>query len=123
MDAPLDGDLSANVEAAQLRHREALAALTAGQEEGALRHVLQASDLLREIGPEGVTRMLLARAEGLLARLGGEGALSTHPQSAELLRGQRLIRGARQALADGDYLRAIQRAFHACQLLGLVSSR
>jgi hypothetical protein len=63
--------------------------------------------------------MLLARAEGELARLGGDAAVHSDSPSPELLRGQRLIRGANQALDDRDYMRAIQRAFYACQVLGL----
>jgi hypothetical protein len=119
---PIDGDGSGNVEAAAARHQEAVAALAAGRPAEALRHTLQASDLLRELGAEGVTRMLLARAERELTRLGGAEALSAEAPPEEMLRGQRLVRGAEQALAEGDYLRAIQRAFYACQVLGLVPS-
>jgi hypothetical protein len=118
----IDGDGSGNVEAATLRHQEAVTALAAGRHAEALEHTLQASDLLRELGAEGVTRMLLARAEREITRLGGAEALSAESPSEELLRGQRLVRGAEQALAEGDYLRAIQRAFYACQVLGLVPS-
>jgi hypothetical protein len=121
-DGPAGGDLSGNVEAATLQHKDAVAALAAGRQADALQHTLQASDLLREVGPEGVTRMLLARAERELTRLGGEGAQSSRDTSEEVQRGQRLVRGAQQALAEGDYLRAIQRAFYACQVLGLVPS-
>lgn len=81
----------------------------------ALRATLYASDLLREAGPEGVARMLVARAEtGLDAEADG----GVEPGALE--RGERFVLGARAAVEDGDYTLAIQRAYYACQLLGLM---
>ena len=114
--------LAVSFDAATQRHQEAVAALAGGQRGDALRHTLQGSDLLREVGPEGVARMLLARAEGELERLGTQGTPASDDASAQVERGERLIRGAHQALAEGDYLRAIQRAFYACQVLGVRAS-
>jgi hypothetical protein len=119
---PISGGLADSFEAATLRHREAVAALADGRRGDALSHTLQGSDLLREVGPEGVARMLLARAEGELARVGAQGTPATEEATAQVERGERLIRGAHQALAEGDYLRAIQRAFYACQVLGVRAS-
>jgi hypothetical protein len=119
---PRDGSLSGSLEGAVQRHQEAVSDLASGRRADALRHTLQGADLLRELGPDGVTRMLIARAESELERRSGGGDLSASAASEELLRGQRLIRGAHQALESGDYLRAIQRAYYACQVLGLGSS-
>jgi hypothetical protein len=114
--------LAISFEAATLRHREAVAALADGRRGEALSQTLQGSDLLREVGPEGVARMLLARAEGELARVSAQGAPASDEATTRVERGERLIRGARQALDEGDYLRAIQRAFYACQVLGVRAS-
>jgi hypothetical protein len=130
-----------NLERAEVEHAEAVAALAAGREGEALGAALEAADLIREVGPESVTRLLLARAESRLealeavngkprtptvaeqvaaAALGEDGdAGDPDGEQIDLERGRRLIRGAQLALEQGDFVRAIQRAYYACQVLGL----
>jgi hypothetical protein len=110
--------IAGNLLEAKAHHDRAVAALTAGADAEALEGALHASDLIREVGPESVSRMLLARAESQLeaALAAGQGPPGGQ---VDLQRGQRLIRGAQLALEEGDYVRAIQRAFYACQVLGL----
>lgn len=112
----VDVAIAANLDEARLRHARAIAALEEGRNGEALAEALHASDLIREVGPEGVSRLLLARAEGALERLRDRGV---NGEEEDVVRGQRLVRGAHLALEAGDYLRAVQRAFYACQLLGL----
>ena len=88
-------------------------ALAAGDLRAAVQATLHGADLLRAVGPEGVARTLVARAEGGLAWAG------TPADPVALGRAERLVHGARQAVATGDYGLAIQRAYYACQLLGL----
>lgn len=87
-----------------------------GDEARALLHALVASDLLREVGPESVVRVLIRQAEARRAILEADPGGVT---AEDLARGDRLIRGARVALASGEYARAAQRAFYACQILGV----
>ena len=109
--------IGANVQEAKAEHAAGVAALDGGHEAEALTHALHAADLLREVGPEGVTRMLVARAERELA-LRAESRESKELPEDEA-RSQRLLRGARIALDAGDYALAIERAFYSCQLLKL----
>ena len=97
-------------------HDEADAARRA-LEQGALavsvRATLRAADILRGVGPEGVARTLIARAEGGLGWGGGPA------DPVAMARAERLVAGARQAAADSEFGIAIQRAYYACQLLGV----
>jgi hypothetical protein len=43
----------------------------------------------------------------------------TDPATMDLDRARRLVRGARLAIDQRDYMRAIQRAYYACQVLGV----
>lgn len=79
----------------------------------ALHEGLVAADRLREASPEQVARALVARGERWLAEAGEHDAAH-----ADRERGTMLLERARQALEAGDYPRAVQRAFYACQLLG-----
>jgi hypothetical protein len=134
----LADDIAENLAAAKLQHERAVTALAGGRDVEALEAALAASDLIREVGPESVTRLLLARAEAKLATLGeekkepmavavaeqllsrGEDAPETEdPEQLDLERARRLVKGAQQALEAGDYVLAIQRAFYACQVLGV----
>lgn len=109
--------IAENLREARAHHTLALSALAEGSAAHALEGALVASDLIREVGPESVTRLLLARAtEHLEAALAGD---SDGPGQVDIERGQRLIRGAQLALEERDYMRAIQRAFYACQVLGV----
>ena len=103
--APVLDDGRARVE----RVRSALADERPGE---ALREGLIAADRLREASPEQVARALLARGERWLAQVGEQD--EADPDHA---RGAVLLERARQALEAGDYPRAVQRAFYACQLL------
>ena len=100
---------------ARLHHDDARRALSDGRHAEALDGALRASDVFREVGPHGVALALLARAEGALDEAQRGGALA----EVDMERTERLVRGARQALDEEDWPRAIQRAFYACQLLGL----
>jgi len=113
----LAGPIGATLVEARARHTEALAALDAGRDGHALTLAFTASDLVREVGAEGVGRLLLARAERELDRRRAQSPGTT--QGEDFRRGQRLIRGARIAMDAGDHVLAIQRAFYACQVLGL----
>lgn len=97
-------------------YRLGLDALDRGRPAPALRAVFLGADEIRTVGPEAVARSLVLRAEGALelARLAFEGR---EPPEA-LSRGERLTLGASHALDEGDWDRALQRAFYACQLLG-----
>jgi hypothetical protein len=124
---------------ARSEHTRAVAALSAGREGEALGAALLAADLIREVGPESVSRLFLSRAEARLEALSGEeleapamAAVAEQilgngddpepaqdPQQVDLERARRLVRGARLAIEDGDWVRAIQRAYYACQVLGI----
>lgn len=92
--------------------RQAREALRAGRNAWALEQALLASDQLRAVAPEAVARALVARGEAAAA-VTDAGADSTIART----RGRRLLDGARQALDQGDYRRAVERAFYAYQLL------
>lgn len=97
-------------------HREAVAALEAGVTSRALARTMESADALREIGPRSVATALVARAEARLkVSRQGEDVAGT----ADVDRADRLVRGARMALEDEDWSRAVQRAYYACQLLGV----
>jgi hypothetical protein len=106
-----------NLRLAKEQHSAGVAALENGRDAEALEHALHAADLLREVGPEGVTRLLVARADRELARR-AEGRKTDELPEAEA-RSQRLLRGAKLALEEGDFVKAIERAFYAVQALGL----
>ena len=113
----LTGLIGDNVRAAKSEHAAAVAAFEGGQETEALTHTLHAADLLREVGPEGVTRLLVARADRELTRRAEGRKADELPQ--EEARSQRLLRGAKMALDQGDYAKAIERAFYANEALGM----
>lgn len=105
-----------HLERAERLHEAALAALGEGRDAEALSRGLHAADVLREVGPETVARTLLFEAEGALERVR---IPEDGPPSIDVARGQRLVRGARQALEAGDHAMAIRRAYYACQVLGV----
>lgn len=65
--------------------------------------------------PELLATTLADLAEEGLRRTEGSAAYSEQ----ELSRIRRLTGGAREALEEGDYPRAIRRAYYACRLLGV----
>lgn len=94
---------------------EADRALAAGDVGRALLLTLEAADVLRALGPQEVARDLVSRAEEALGRID-----PARPYSRlELERSRHLVTSAEAALDRNDYLRAIRRAFYACQLLGV----
>jgi len=92
----------------------ALGALQAGNGEGALEKALHSVDALWEVSPKQVAQELVDRASAAFRRIRSEGSYSLE----ELTRIRRLTIGASEALEQGDYPRAIRRAYYACQLLG-----
>lgn len=110
-DVPVD--LLPDVEAVRSLVRESRDALADGRAHRALSAGLLASDRLRALGPVAVARTLVARADrALMATVGAEGV-----DAVSVTRGERMLSGARRALAQGDGERAVQRAFYAVQLL------
>lgn len=105
------------LESAAASHRDAERALVAGDADTALEAAFFGSDVLRSAGPESVARSLLMRAEEALDL--AQTAFSGMELPEPLERGDRLARGAQLALEEGDWERALQRAFYACQLLGV----
>jgi len=101
-------------------HEEGVEALEEGRRVAGLEHAFRGSDALRAVGPESIARALLTRAEDALevahAAFGGEAG---EAMPDRLYRADRLARGAHMALDDGDWERALRRAFYACQLLGV----
>ena len=100
---------------ARTLHADALAALNAGDGENALGLALQSVDALWEVSPRQVALELLEQATEALGRNPTPSSYSDE----ELTRIRRLTSGAREALEEGDYPRAIRRAYYACQLLGV----
>lgn len=98
---------------AEVVHARGARALRAGDPVEGLRYVLEAADILREVGPEAVARALVAEVEELHRRLSGSEAYSEQDQQ----RLGRLVTGGRQALQDEDWVRAIRRAYYAKGLL------
>ena len=121
--ASLDGEtlgarLSEQVDLARAAQEQAVLALEQLREADALVNALIAVDLLREVGPESVVRVLIAQAATRFERLSAQGA-EADVSSEDLGRGRRLLQGARLALEAGEYALAIRRAYYACQVLGL----
>lgn len=90
--------------------------LAAGNGTEALRAAFEAADRMRTVNPLNVATELLNRAA--LARRDMDGTPSTRG-AADTQRVDRLIRGAETALEEGDFHRAILRAYYACRLLGV----
>lgn len=112
----LETDMRARIQRAADLHERASEALQADARSEALARTMEGADLLREMAPESVARLLIARAEGALEVRSGE----MNGDDVEVERGTRLLDGARLALEDGDAHRALQRAFYACQLLNVL---
>jgi hypothetical protein len=95
-------------------HSEAWRVLGQGEGEEALRLALRTADALWKVSPQQVATELIERARDAHGRNPG---LASYSQE-ELIRIRRLMHGASEALEQGDYPRAIRRAYYACQLLG-----
>jgi len=98
---------------ADVAHARSARALRSGDPTEGLRYVLEAADILREVGPEAVARALVAEVEELHRRLSDSEPYSEQEQE----RLGRLVTGGRQALEDEDWIRAIRRAYYAKGLL------
>lgn len=94
---------------------EADQALSAGELGRALLFTLEAADLIRALGPEEVARDLLERADEVLGRKDVDRAYSP----LELERARHLLLSGSEAMGHRDYIRAIRRAFYACEILGV----
>ena len=77
---------------------------------------LKAADALREISPKSVAWALVETAEAALS----ESKLPEGVTEEATVRAQRLIRWARSALFTNGHPRAIQRAYYACRLVGVI---
>lgn len=95
-------------------HGEAADALAGRDFKVALERVLETADALWSLSPQRVAMGLIEEASEAFGRK--DSPLSYSEE--ELIRIRRLIFGANEALEDGDYPRAIRRAYYACQLLG-----
>ena len=95
-------------------HSDSWRALGRGEGEAALRLALRTADALWEVSPQQVAADLIDQAQDALGRKPGSGSYSQE----ELIRIRRLLYGASEALDQGDYPRAIRRAYYALQLLG-----
>jgi hypothetical protein len=113
----LDSFTAEHLVGARSDHAAALEAMADGRSGDALLLALSASDRIREVGPEGVARVLLTRAEEALNGAQGSGTRIANPE--DTTRARRLIRGGHMALVEGDPIRALQRAFYAGQILRL----
>ena len=111
----LPGFVIEGTRAARELAEDAEQSLARGERERALLRTLEASDRLHELGPEEVAQELIRRAEEALGRK--EDAVSY--SELEVERSRHLLIAAREAMDRGDHLRAIRRAFYACQLLGV----
>jgi len=105
----LPGSLADPLREALLMAERGEAALAAGRGEQALGWALAGADRARSVTTEAVARRMVRRGEALLA---GE-----PDPGVDLDRATHLMNGARRALGEGDFTRAIQRAFYACQVL------
>lgn len=113
-DLPLEG-IAAALESGRSWVRRARAYLRTGEWESAILATIRAGDELLETTPRVIAlRWTTAADAELRERLARRpnGYPSGASDSTRLARADRLIRHARQAYADGDHARAIQRAYY-----------
>lgn len=109
-------ELAAALDRVEQEREAASDALSEGRDVEAAIRLTLASEWARAWGPEGVALRVLDRVEERLAQESGEGGAE---------RARHFVRSARQELAEGESLRAVQRALYALQLAdgqGLSSS-
>jgi hypothetical protein len=105
--------ISAQVASAVAQGASAREALASGDRIGAVEGILRGADAIRMTSLPAVARALVAEAETLLGRVS-----AGHPYTdQDLERVRRLVRGGRQALAEGDWARATRRAYYATGIL------
>lgn len=96
---------------------EAEAALRSGYYHDALVSYLTAADKVYAVSSVGTARQLVWRSENALELWERRNDADAAPAPGELDRAHHLVSGARRALDEGDYPRAIQRAHYAEQIL------
>jgi len=120
---PLPLHLSLSVSEASRLAGHARRALEARRWSDAALQSLEAGDALREVRPRTVALTLIEAGEVALRNRGGR------PEDSELVTGitveaarraARLLQWARSGIAAGNDWRAVQRAYYACRLLGVV---
>ncbi len=109
----LPGHISRQVASALTLGASAKQALASGDRIGGVENLLRGADAIRMTSLPAVARALVAEAEALLGRVSPD-----HPYTdQDLERVRRLVRGGRQALAEGDWARAIRRSYYATGIL------
>jgi hypothetical protein len=108
------GTIGPSLLQARQLHEEAANVLARGNTSAALELILETADALWSMSPQRVAMGLIEKASLAFGRKLDPASYSEE----ELIRIRRLIYGATEALEDGDYPRAIRRAYYACQLLG-----
>jgi hypothetical protein len=108
----LDARISAGILRAGILRAQGERSLESGHLDLAVKDVLGAADALRELGPQAVAQALVARAQEALDA-------EVDVPDTDLDRARHLALSARLALDDRDWTRALQRAYYACQLLGV----
>jgi hypothetical protein len=106
-----DPRIASEVQRAGELHEHVEAALEDGDVATALAYAMEASDALRRFSPSRAVEAFLTKADAELTA--GDDALS----DTDRARAMRLVEGARSAIAEGDWTRAIRRAYYASQLL------
>jgi len=96
---------------------EAEAALSSGYYHDALVSYLTAADRIYAISSAGMARQLVWRSENAIERWERRADSTSGPAAGELDRARHMVSGARRALAEEDFPRAIQRAHYAGQIL------
>lgn len=116
---PLPAELAVPLEEARVLTEQAAAARRDGRLRDALEAGLAAADRYRSVTPEAVARRLVARGRSLLDAATAEAEASNPPKSGTPVtdRARHLVDGAARALASGDHLIAVQRAFYGIQVL------
>jgi hypothetical protein len=102
---------------ARTLHGQGRTALASGRPRQALVYAFRASDVLWEVNPVQVAQDLIGEAREAWGRNQGSDSYSEEEQ----VRIRRLMYGASESFDEGDYPRAIRRAYYACQLLGVYS--
>lgn len=88
-----------------------------GDAAGSVDALLRASDRLVDVTPRGVARRLVRMAEAARSAWPDDARDGEGERGVAFRRAARLLDGAREALAEADHVRAIQRAYYAARLL------
>lgn len=113
-------DIARTLDAGAALLDRARAAEARGERQEAFRVTLAAADLLLSTTPAAVAMRLIVDAEQVLEAAKSvdvEDDAADDGRARSISRAERLLRGARQAVSEGDHARAIRRAYYARQLL------